>query len=494
MSLYLSRFSKNVDEVFYQRSRILDYVQGQMINELPREESRVRAVSRQVLKGLGAGAIVAGNSAFIAINLELGGDNLPYGIALALGNALSFGGLGLWSLFNIINDCVDPISLQNGAQRSKKGQLIKVAILVASAGVSGISLVPLAYIAGESNPDGLKGFMAASVFASDLWFPLYSTYLSINKLVDLQRDTKFEKELIQTRKGILELLDDNREFLKADREHRMNYVGALEAIKECEAGPMKYLEGLLEKRGDEDKKLSLCSKVAEKGIFSGGLALAGSHMLFLGYLGFKATAVGWENIYGDLAAAGLVVATNSYLVGLSVPQTAVSVYNKFKEIILCRYQPSLSEQFALKMTFVLKALSLATVSLSYGPTVEIAREDFSGGLKYATQISVSLACALLVSTALLDITNQIVEGYVVRKGSEEEQQIVKMDRQLRDFKRVLEKSPLLEYAKLLKVLPAKLFNDLVDDTSITIDNLEGYISDHLDIESEGLLDAEAQQV
>ena len=457
---------------------IILYVQRRMIDGIPPEESRIHCVFRRSLQTTSVIAATGSRYPFIAINLKLGGDIIPYAVALTYGNLTSFAGLVAWSFLNMIDEYTEPMGEEERLLRRKKVNCTNTVILVSSIGVGVLSQVPFAYLAyvyNNNNP-----IMPLIMFATDSWFPIYSTNLSLRALAEMPSLKKFDQNLVSTRKKIIKLIEDNRQLLATDKEGRMDYLNALERIK----NPAEYIGKLSKRRIEHDAQSSLCLTVAQQTVNLTGLALTASHMILIAYMSYEGAKLISDNPVADITTAGLVVGANLYLERLSIPRTAVRVFNMIKDALLCSCKPTLSDQFAPKLSFCLKAATLATAALSYGPSVQVSRDYFDGPFSYYMQVAVSCAAILLVSTALLDISDRIVEGYVVRRGSEEAKQIMDLNRKMQRFCRLLKESHLLEYARFLKALPQELFDNLIEDTEITLENLGEYIAEHLDPDSE----------
>ncbi len=466
-------------------------VQGQMPHE-----TTTHLAARRALQALGVTIAGAGKYPFVAISKKAGGDNEAYGVALAYGNTASFAALISWALLNIIDDQMRPLSKEEAAllmqnmSGYKRGGILSASIVMGL-----ISQTPFAYLAYVYN--GKRVEMPVLMMLSDSWFPTYSTQLSINAALSQRSFSTFEKELSTIRYALIGLLEENRALLDKP-EGRMDYVRALRAFKDNDAQdrPQAYMMHILEGRVATLSKEQLCCE-GPKCVKPGdglawilGSAAFLSNMGAIGYISY----IGWHQIYAepgfDGTFAALAVGANLYVNGMSVPKTAVRLYNLAKSLLLCRYEPTLSDQLAPKLSFALKALGLATAALSYGPSVQISEDYFHGnstqygeysneGLATYMEIANSCATVLLTSTAILDIVDQIIELSLTKLGSEEAKQLVELNENMRRFSYLLAKSPLLEFAFFLKAAPPELFKKLVQDTQVSTDALSSYLSDHM---------------
>lgn len=184
MSSYLDKFDLSEDKIIPNPNHLLAYVNNRMMQELPLEESRVQIAARRTLQVASVSVATVGNYPFVAISLKLGGENLAYAIALAYGNAASYEGLIVWSLFNMIEEYVGPRGTEEHALRESKMVWTRSTILASSVVVGVLSQTPFAYMGYVYNNGSLKLLMPLMTLASDSWFPIYSTHLGLRKLVE----------------------------------------------------------------------------------------------------------------------------------------------------------------------------------------------------------------------------------------------------------------------------------------------------------------------
>ena len=129
-----------------------------------------------------------------------------------------------------------------------------------------------------------------------------------------------------------------------------------------------------------------------------------------------------------------------------------------------------------KTTFALETLGLLIACLSWGPSVQAVRDVTSGAFDLYLEVTVSLAVILLVSTAMQDIVNDLMESILLKRGSHDEKEIIGLNRKLKELTRVLKNSPFLEFARFLKMFPEDHFDRLTEGTEITTEALDAYLA------------------
>ena len=124
------------------------YVERRVIDELSPQESYCHLLGRRILQGFGSIVASLGKVSFVAISMELAGDNKVLGGFLVYGNLVSFATLICWSALNIIGDYMSPVGEEvNALQSAKQSRCKSCAILIASVVIGVIAQMPLAYLA-----------------------------------------------------------------------------------------------------------------------------------------------------------------------------------------------------------------------------------------------------------------------------------------------------------------------------------------------------------
>ncbi|MEM7174503.1 MAG: hypothetical protein AAF443_01040 [Chlamydiota bacterium] len=461
-------------------------INDSIINSLNVQESKLHLVARRLFQSLSIVAGFSGRIPFIEMNLKLGGDNKPYGGALAYGTCASFGYLVSYSLLEIVNSQMTPLSKEEKAlKESRIGPSIKKVIFISSMILGFSTQIPFAYIAykynspSSLNPKGL--LMPIMVISIDSWVSTYSGYMGLKTLREVKSLDAYEKQLARVRAKMASLIECNRQLLvSANHETQINFIDSYERIKEVDdiSDRVKKLYVLFTNNAsDQTLSPSRCAKYIDWTVKAYGYLCAISNIGTLGYIAWRGTNDLMSNNVANVTVTSLYVGTALYLNATAIPATAVKLFNLFKNFLMCNYKPTLSDKLTPKLSFSLKALGLVTASLSYGPAVEIVKGYYGDkeGLDLFMEVVLSCATIFLVSMAIFSITNQILEYKIERMGTEEEKKLIAVHKKMLKLASVLESSPLIEIALFLKILPENIFNELISQTAIAISNLDSYI-------------------
>ncbi len=475
---------------YFQNSNIALFIDKRLIKEIGAREGQVHLIARRALQAASVVAGFAGRIPFIEINLQLGGDNKVYGGFLAYGTCASFGYLVSYSLLEIVNLQMQPLSREEQVlMESRTSPSLKKVFFAASTVLGFGTQIPFAYIAykynepSTLNPDGLV--MPIMVFAIDSWVSVYSGYMGLKTLRERQSLTDYEKWLSGVRGKMHALIEGNRQLLAVvGKETRNDFIGSYERIKRIDSAPdrVKELYTLFTRRiSDRTFNPPKYAKYIDYTVKSYGYLCAACNIGTLGYIAWLGTDELTDNLYADTTVTSLYVGTALYLNATAIPETAVILFNLFKDLFTCSYQPTLSDQLTPKLSFSLKALGLATAALSYGPAVELSRDYYGSheGLEIFMEVTLSCATTFLVSMAILSITNQVLECKIEKMGNEEEKAIITIHKKMKLLASTLASSPLIETALFLKVLPQEAVEHLINETEITTSNLDQYIETHM---------------
>ncbi len=465
------------------------FTRDQLILGMPPAEAKAHKIGRLTLKGVGVTLATLGKVPFISINMKLGENNKVYGGVLDFSNCVSFAALISRALTNMVDDYLAPLGeAEKSLVRSKNSKSLDHLILISSVALGILSQVPFAYLAYVYNAKSL--LMPLAIFASDSWYPVYSTNLSLRNLSERRNFSIFEKDLAKYRNNLIKFVKESRFSLITDEEHREAYLLGLQRIRSFENPDnqsAEYMTLLSTRNIDPLAEPPPYCKFLEKVITGVGAVATASNFFIIGFLGFKGMELIWPNPFAEAIMAILTVGANAYLNGTSIPNMAVSLFTMITSSLRGLYQPTVADQLAPKLAFALKSLSMIMASLSYGPSVQISRDYFEGAFSTYLEVSLSLATILLVASALLDLSDEITENYIIHTGSEEEQQLLQLHHQMIRFSKVLKKSPLLALARFLKILPRGLFDKLNQTIDLSRGQLNEYIRQQLDKDTQPLL-------
>lgn len=478
------------EENYFPESNIALFMDKRLIQDITAHEGPIHLVARRALQVTSVVAGLGGRVPFIEMNLKLAGDNKIYGGALAYGTCASFGYLVSYSLLAIVDSQMKPLSHEERVlMESRTSPILKKVFFVTSMVLGFCTQIPFDYIAYKYNePSALNPgrlVMPIMVFAIDSWVSVYSGYMGLKTLREKQSLTSYEKRLSEVRGKMHALIEENRQLLAAvEKDTRNEFVASYERIKRVDNAPDRMAEmyTLFTRRiSDRTFNPPKYAKYVDYTVKSYGGLCAICNIGTLGYVAWLGTDELIGNIYANTTITSLYVGTALYLNTTAIPETAVTLFNLFKNLFTCNYQPTLSERLTPKLSFSIKAISLATAALSYGPSIKLSKDYYNSheGLEIFMEITLSCATTFLVSMAILSITDQILEYKVEKMGSEEEKEIMKIYKKMKLFAATLASSPLVEIALFLKALPQEAVDNLIEETDITISDLEDYISEHL---------------
>ena len=188
-------------------SSIVTYINDHIINEIQAREGTAHLIGRRILQGtctiIGFGARVP----FIALNLELAGNNVAYGAVRSYGNCTSLGFLVSYAFLQNIDIQIGPRSpVERALTESRVGPTLKKVFFVSSIVLGTASQIPFAYIAykynkpSDSDSDGLLRtlnpgdlVMPIITIVVDPWVAIFSSYMGMQSLRNRQAMTNYEK-------------------------------------------------------------------------------------------------------------------------------------------------------------------------------------------------------------------------------------------------------------------------------------------------------------
>lgn len=425
------------------------------------------ALATSITTSLSAGA------AFIPVSLPL-----PAGSLFAAANFVGFFKLDMWAIRGTIHDLLGPrgekeVVLLN---RTAKGKCFTAAVMVASTAIALLSQVPVAL--PSLDYDGkLKIPAVICLFVGGALLPIRSLQLTIDKTIRARNASlgKTGKKLENLRMLMASMIDEHREmFRKMDRISKLEHIDCLQQAQGTDVErARKLIEQILEEplETQEVQKRSLSSYFPT----AAGVFIAGSLQTGLAIYTFEKTK---EHIVdNDVAAgtlAGSVVLSGIYLSGLSILNTTERIAGAFLRCIKGQREKSMAEQFRPKLTQSLKLLGLLIDLGALGATTVIWGDFYKNNLpaKLYFDITLCLAYFLFLSTSTLDMVDEAVAEIVQRTGSHNERQIVQLNDQLSQIKKIIEQSSLLDFSEFLGKCSNELKVKLLDRVDLSIEMLE----------------------
>jgi len=475
------------DTNIYQKSNIAKFIDGRIINNLAASEGTCHCVSRRTLQVVSIIAGYGGRLPYLALSLNVAGSNKAYGVILAYGSCASFGSLAAWSFLRIVDTQMKPLTRQEKIlTESRMSPCIKKT-LFASAIVLGFGAqVPFACLAykfnkpSAFNPHGIV--MPSMIFAIDSWVSVYSGYMGLRSLRERKSLKGFENHLSNARSNMYALIEDNRQLLTmVGKSGRVDFVETYDRIKGIDNAPdrTRQLFNLFSRRiSNHDLEPTSCAKRIDTAVRAYGYLCAACNIGTLGYVAWLGMDTVAQNVEANITVTAIYVGTALYLNATAIPETAVKLYNLFKNVFTWSYKPTLSDQLAPKLSFALKSLGLVTASLSYGPPVAVCKEYYksNAGLEGLMEVMLSCANTFLVSMILLSIIDRVLEFQIEKLGNEDSRNIMRVHEKMRLLSSTLTTSPLIEIARYLKILPRETVEKLLGDIDDSVSRLDAYIA------------------
>lgn len=482
MSLVLSY--RNVETL---ENPIEVYIHRRQIGEEVIQEPLSQCVLRRTLKIAGGILAFSGNIPFIQVNLQAGGNSILLGSLLVYGTTTSYTFLISWALNDMIDDYLRPISVEERQLISVKkiNRCGQIAIFGSSIIIGLISQFPIAWFAFSANETGWFPpiLMPIATLLSDSWLSVYSCKLSFDALLERRKLSEIETKMEHIREEILLLIEENKNLLASgSKGQAIDYAHAISEFRASsqENAITKFCELMIERRTETSQKVTKKGKMWNVCTTVIGGVIATTQMFMLGYLSYLgASSLGGDSAI-NLGAAALAVGANVWLQGKAIVGTAKRVCNAVKNSFLRIFRPSLCEKLSPKLTFLLKGFMLITAMLSWGPSVQMTASFASVNefLRIYLGSAFSIGTFLLISTATLDIADNIMTYTIERFGDAEAKLLIAVNKKMNQLQDLLRKSPLIEYAKFLKILPQHLLDQILERFDVSMNALDEYIQTH----------------
>lgn len=467
-------------------SRLVTFIDKDLVQGISPAETNCHLVARRSLQVVSVIASFAGRIPFIPLSLRYAGDNTIYGGCLASGSTAAFGSLVAYSFLKIIDSQMRPLTPEEHyLLHARIGPTAKKVILVSGLLLGAGTQIPFALLAYEYNepstlnPDGY--LMPAMVIGIDSWISTFSGYMGLRAIGEKRMRTSYEKDLDGIRGKMLGFIGENQAlFTLADRQTQLGFVEAyqrIRAVHESSDRVKQFYTLCTTRISDASLTPPKWATVADTIIKGYGYLCAACNIGTMGYVAYLGTRVTGLNV----VVTTLYCGTALYLNTTAIPQTASKLFNLARSLLTCSYKPTIGDQLSPKLSFVLKALTLATAGLSYGMAMEISEDYYKdhAWLKKSMEVTLTSATTFLVSMAMLTIADDIVETKVKKLGSEEEKQILEVYQKMSRFQTALAASPFLDLAIKLKAIPPDALADLMENTGVTLENLDRYITDNI---------------
>ena len=482
----------NYSEPYFLGSGLFDtsisrYMDCTLVLDGKASETRGRTILKTMLKGTSILACLSAGFPLIELNMEFGEEHPVYGGTLAFATSTSMCCLVSYSVIQLLRIHLDrPTNEEEALSEYHQSRIFPKVLFISSAILGFGTQVPLAYaLEKHQNPSPLDpgGRMFPLVlFMVDSWISVFSAFCGIKALKEARYHYHYERHLIKARDELIQLVNSKIQYLEeTSREKKLDEARHFQSLRQIPNSQLRAFDffSLATLRvSDWSYKQLDCSKYEEL-IKAFGYFFAFCNVGALGYVTWLGSNELTENKYASGTITGLYALTIMHLNMTAIPETTLTLFNLFKNILTCSYQPSIVDQLSPKLSFCLKTLSLLSAGLSYGPAGTIAKEYFgyNKGLEIIAAVTLSSAMMLLFSMATLSISNRLLETKIEKMGSEEERLILSLHKKLKLFASTIASCPLVEFASFLRTLPPEDLKKLIEKTEIDGSNIDRYIDD-----------------
>jgi hypothetical protein len=429
---------------------------------------RRTALGASIIASLGA------NASYIPISLKL-----PVGPLFAIANFVGFFKLDIWAIRGTINDELGPkgeheiVLLQRGA----RGKCYTIAVLASSLVVALLSQIPVALPALDYN-GSLAIPSVVFLFVGGALIPIRSLQLSVNKAARLRNSGlgDVSRKVEELRLVMSSLIDQHREiFRKMGYERQLEFIESLRQFEGAEleqthAFALSILNPPLE---DEEVPSRPISDYVAMGA---GVVIALSLEAGLAYYTFEKSKLNIiDNSFVAVGFAASVVASSFYLAGRSIISMAQRMVGSLLNLLTCRIEKAIAHQLRPKMTIALKLLGMAIDLGALGATIVIWGDFLKDNLpaKLYFEITLCMAYFLFLSTATLDMIDEVIEESILNSDNKNERAIVQLNNRLKQFQSLIENSSLLDFGLFVAKLPAELKQKLLQRVNLSIEKLDG---------------------
>ena len=472
------------------------WVGNRMVLQIPIEESKSHIIMRKILQLVSIAVSCGGPYPLANISKKVSDGTLDK--VLVIGNWASFGALDIWSWQSVIESELRTKS-EEEKDLDEKPSCCKKAIKVAAFFLGVSSQIPLAYLAAVYNPANplLSVFLT---LASETGPTLKSIHSTLDEIRIRRSLNAEEKELKRLKDQLSSRIDENQSALiELGLSERTEYLQRLLSIKDLDSQDSdkikKYLTLIL--TPIKPRRIHVES-LPVKGLryiaTATGAALSVARLAMFAVTTFQATKFLTEDNVACGISAGIVTASNAYLTVDVLNKVANATAQRIFGSCCGRVKPNLAFHLRPKLTTALKLLAMGFVSMSWGPLVEVGQAYFPENLSMTMKITLSIGAVMLVANAMDSLVDDLILAGVRTWGREEEKLLLRVRQQMKQFIDILNRSPMLEFAKFAKALPENILLEVLTDLKMTSENLDRYIESKIDrprlLQLEGITELE----
>jgi len=458
------------------------WVGNRLVLQIPIEEAKSHKVIRRIVQLVALGVSCAGPYSYANMSRQVSDGSL--GDILVSGSWVSFGALNIWSWQAIIESEMGPRSEEEKAL-DEKTSCCKVATKICAFLLGASSQIPLAYLAAVYNPSH-PGLCIFITLAAETGPTLKSINSTLDEIRIRRSLTPEEKELQRLKDELSAIISDNRfALIELGQGERTEYLQRLLSIKDLDVPDLdkvkQYATLLLTPVKPRVRDVeTLPARGLRYAATAAGAVLSVARLAMFAVTTFQATKLITHDDVACTISAGVVTASNAYL-SIDVLNKVANVTAKRLFGSCCtRVKPNLAYQLRPKLTTALKLLAMGFVSMSWGPLVEVGQAYFSGDLSTTMKITLSMGAVMLVANAMDSLVDDLILAGVNRWGIEEERLFLRVSQQMKQFIEILNRSPMLEFAKFAKILPENVLSEVFADLNMTSEKLDRYIDSKMD--------------
>lgn len=461
------------------------YIYNKMIEKIPTIESSERRIGRRFLQIC---AILGGFGARLTnmnIPLKFAGENKFYGGLLVYGNTASWGSVVSWCLLNMINNLTATEPLEEERLRESKISNCTKLILKTSTLVIGmLAQSPYAYISYLYNNRNI--FFPIVVILIDSAYPSYSLHLTIEKVLKKRNLSQFERKLSDIKQDLITCLEYNYSTLVGkDIEERRIYLEQLRKIidqTDENGGALSTREKVKNYTAhllthsiiiESESSRIKAGRVFVRGC---GWALAVTQIYFAGVLSYNATKEISDNPYARYATTTLITGCSAYLSWDVLAKSPIRAYDFVVGLFNGKNSKDLASVVQFKIKLCLQLLGLITISLSYAVPLQVCEDYFTGDFKTYMQINGVLEAIIIATVAI----SYLIDEGIVHSGLKSKEwdikSLVELNFQLKKLISLIQDSPIIDFAKILEILPPDLTEAWLRRVEISSEALQDYIN------------------
>ncbi len=462
------------------QSNFVTYIHDRVIEGIPSAESRAHKVAKRTLQSCAALGGFLARLTVVKVILKYAGDNRAYGIVLVYGNTVSYGSLISWCLLKVVNSEMASISKEEKCLIESKLSSCQQGLLkTALVAIGMVAQVPSAYIAYIYNDKNV--LFPIALLSIDSAYPIYSLFLTTEEILKHRRFSAFERKIYSLKQEVIQCIQHHCSvIIHSEETIGMTYLEELRNIGHLENLPKEnvknYFEFLLCSHflpsSQPDSILISGGRFMAKGA---GLLLACSQLYFVYTLGYSASRELTDDIALRYTAAGIITACNAYLGAKVLVNSCIKTYDYVVNVLRGREKKTVASILAPKLRTCLQLVGLATISLSYAGPLQVSEDYFEGNMRTYMKITSVLEIMIISTYAIRELVDDMIKYKLSKSGSPYAKRLIELDRQMQHLITLIERSPFVEFIKLLDVLPTNLLNLWLNKLQLTSEQLQEYV-------------------